>query len=209
MDVGKLLGERDHVLVALDGPIAELSPFPTAERLRVMVADGKLPRKVARTGDPFVVLAHAATIGPATERAVHAQLGRIEHERLVATRPAAGVRDALAAFVAAGTQVTVVSSLAATAVRSFLVMHGLIEHARHFVARTTPDLTVLPPAPNFVTAAVHARTFPAESCLFVGATDADVAAARAAGVPTIRYRDRTTEGHSVEWFGRLSTTIKR
>jgi beta-phosphoglucomutase-like phosphatase (HAD superfamily) len=209
MDIGELLGERDHVLVALDGPIVELPAFPAAERLRVLVGDGKLPRKVARTEDPFVVLAHAATIGPATERAVHAQLGRIEHEVLVTARPAAGVRAALAEVAATGTQVTVVSSLAAAAVRSFLVVHDLIEHARHLVARTTPDLAALPPAPDLVTAAVHARAFPASSCLFVGARDIDLAAARAASVPVTRYRDRSTAEHPVPWFDRLSTPVER
>jgi hypothetical protein len=58
-----------------------------------------LPRTVARTDDPFVVLDHAATIGPATERAVHAQLCRIEFD----------------VVAAAGTQITVVASLTATA----------------------------------------------------------------------------------------------
>ncbi|MGC7094919.1 HAD hydrolase-like protein [Amycolatopsis lurida] len=57
----ELLAERDHVLVAFDGPVAELpAGHGMAGRLRVMLGDAKLPRKVERTDDPYVVLAHAA-----------------------------------------------------------------------------------------------------------------------------------------------------
>lgn len=78
-----------------------------------MLGEAKLPRKVARTDDPEVVLAHAATIGPATERAVRTQLGRLEAE-----------------LVAAGTRSTVVGALLPDRIRAFLVMHGLDEHVR-------------------------------------------------------------------------------
>jgi FMN phosphatase YigB (HAD superfamily) len=39
-----------------------------------------------------------------------------------------------------------------------------------------------------ITAAMHQRAIPAQACLFVGSTDNDLAAARAAGVGTVRYR---------------------
>lgn len=87
MHAEKLLTERDHVLVAFDGPVAELrATTPVAERLRTMLGEAPLPRKVARTDDPFVVLAYAATIGPATEQAVYAQFCRLEAEAVAATR---------------------------------------------------------------------------------------------------------------------------
>ncbi|TCO52970.1 haloacid dehalogenase-like hydrolase [Actinocrispum wychmicini] len=218
MRVEELLTERDHVLVAFDGPVAELpSAGPRTDRLRVMVADRRLPRKVTRTGDPFVILAYAATIGPATERAVYAQLCRIEHEVVAAARVTPGVREALATMAAAGTQITVVSSLATAAVRTFLVIHGLAEHARHLVGRTGPDRTVLPPAPNLINAAIHERATPAESCLFVGSMDADLTAARAAGVDAIRHRRAATSPAAepatpppppTPWFDALSTAAK-
>ena len=81
MTPGDLLAGRDHVLVAFDGPVAELpSTRELADRLRVLVAEGKPPR----TGDPLAVLAYAVEIGPGTGRAVHAQLSLLETE-LVAT----------------------------------------------------------------------------------------------------------------------------
>ncbi|WUL72009.1 HAD family hydrolase [Amycolatopsis sp. NBC_00345] len=100
--------------------------------------------------------------------------------------------EAFALLAAAGTQVTVISNLAATAVRTFLIRHGLDEHVRHFAARTRPDRAALPPAPDLITAAIRERAAPARSCLFVGSADLDLTAARAAGVDTIRYRRRAT-----------------
>lgn len=213
MGVEQLLTECDHVLVAFDGPVAELPPSgPRAERLRVMVAGAPLPRKVARTDDPFVVLDHAATIGPATGRAVYAQLCRIEYEVIAEGRVTPGIREAMATIAAAGAQVTVVSSLATAVVRSFLVMHGLAEHVRNLAGRDGPDHTVLPPSPAMITAAIHERAM--ESCLFVGSTDADLAAARAAGVSSIRHRPTTTAAPAEPappppnpWFDALSTSV--
>jgi phosphoglycolate phosphatase-like HAD superfamily hydrolase len=217
MRLEELLTERDHVLAAFDGPVAELpSAGPRADRLRVMVADRRLPRKVARTEDPFVILAYAATIGPATERAVYAQLCRIEHEVVAAARITPGVREAFATLAAAGTQITVVGSLATAAIRTFLVIHGLAEHARHVVGHTGPDRAVLPPAPNLITTTIQQRATPAESCLFVGSMDTDLTAARAAGVDTIRHRRLATSPAAEPapppppnpWFDALSTTAQ-
>jgi phosphoglycolate phosphatase-like HAD superfamily hydrolase len=218
MRVAELLTEHDHVLVAFDGPVAELpSAGPRTDQLRVMVADRRLPRKVTRTDDPFVILAYAAMIGPATERAVYAQLCRIEHEVVAAARVTPGVREAFAAMAAAGTRITVVSSLATAAVRTFLVIHGLVEHARYLVGRTGPDRAVLPPAPNLINAAIHEWATPTESCLFVGSTDTDLTAARAAGLDTIRHRRLATSPTAEPaasppppnpWFDALSTPAR-
>lgn len=188
VDTAKLLAECDHVLVAFDGPVAGLSAMDSlAARLRILVGEGPLPRKVKRTDDPFVVLAYAATIGPSTERAVYAQLCRLEAETAGVARPAPGVLDAFAHLAAAGTHITVVSSLAAETVRAFLVMHGLSEQVRRIAGRGGPDRAHLPPAPDQIAAAMHADAVPAESCMFVGTAPADLDAARAAGVSTFRY----------------------
>lgn len=67
MRAEELLLTCDHALVAFDGPITELPPGDTrADRLRAMLGEAELPRRVAKTDDPFAVIAHAATIGPAT-----------------------------------------------------------------------------------------------------------------------------------------------
>jgi hypothetical protein len=112
--VTQLLTSCDQVLLALDGPVAELPPTDSADRLRAMVAHARLPRKVARTPDPLAVLAYAATIGPATAAAVHRQLSRIEHEAVSQARLAPGVLDAVRAMAATGTKIAVVGSLATT-----------------------------------------------------------------------------------------------
>ncbi|GAB2793380.1 HAD family hydrolase [Amycolatopsis magusensis] len=189
MTAEDLLTSRDHVVIALDGPVAELPGRNTiAARLRVLVADGRLPRKVARTEDPFAVLAHAATIGPGTERAVYAQLCRLETELAAAARITPGVEEAFAKLATAGTRLTVVSALAVEAVRTILVMHGLDRHVQRIAGRAGPDLENLPPAAGLIIAALRECLVPVEHCLFVGSTDADLTAGRAAGVETVRYR---------------------
>jgi beta-phosphoglucomutase-like phosphatase (HAD superfamily) len=210
MGLKELVIGRDHVLIAFDGPVAELADVGSvADRLRVMVADGPLPAEVARTDDPMVVLAYAATIGPATERALHAQLRRIEYERVADARTAPGLHDACAAMAAVGAQITAVSSLAADVARTFLVMHGLQEHVRHVIGPTGADRSGLPPAPDLVATAIRERAVPVESCLFVGGTDVDLAAARAAGVETIRHRRGGQPAEPAAaadaWFDALAT----
>ncbi|WP_173142167.1 HAD hydrolase-like protein [Kibdelosporangium persicum] len=67
-----------------------------------------------------------------------------------------------------------------------------------------------------ITAAIHERATPAESCLFVGSRDADLTAARAAGIDTIRHRRLDTSPAEPvappppnPWFDALSTPAKR
>ncbi|MBW4717191.1 HAD hydrolase-like protein [Saccharothrix obliqua] len=203
MRAEELRAEWDHVLVALDGPVAgALATGSVADRLRTMVGEDRLPWEVSRTRDPYVVLAHARTIGPATERAVRAQWRRVEHAVVAAAQPVPGVRDAFAALVAGGVQITVVAALDVAAVRAFLVLHGLEEHVRRLVGRAESDRV----APDLVPSAVHAGALPARSCVFIGSAPADLAAARAAGVTTIRHR--RAETGTDDWFAALSTPTR-
>ncbi|MFL6121925.1 HAD family hydrolase [Actinophytocola sp.] len=208
MDVQQLLASRDLVLLAFDGPVAELPPpAPLADRLRTMVENARMPRNVARTRDPLAVLAYASTIGPATAVAVHAQLSRLEGEVLATAPTAPGVLEAVLAMTAAGTKVAVVGNLVPTAVRSFLVVHGLAEHVWRIAGRGGPDRNVLPPAPDLLTEVIRGRA--AESCVFVGGTDADLAAGRAAGLSTYRYRRPTEpESEPPHWFAALAPVRK-
>ena len=189
MRVDGVLAERDHVIVGLDGPVAEgLAVGSVAGRLRVLLSEDRLPWKVRRTEDPLVVVAHAGVIGPATERAVRAQWRRLDHEVVAAAEVAVGVREAFAALAAYGARITVVGALDVAAMRIFLNLNGLDEHVGRLVGRAEGDRALLPPAPDLITAAVHAGALPVGSCVFVGGSDHDLAAARAAGVDTIRHR---------------------
>jgi phosphoglycolate phosphatase-like HAD superfamily hydrolase len=199
----ELLAECDHALLAFDGPVAMLPTVPAAERLRGLIADEPLPPDVAGNGDPFAVIAHANTIGPATGKALYEHLCRIDFEVVGAGQVTEGVHAALATLAATGTRVTVVSGLHAEAVRSFLVMHGLDAHVRRLSARTGPDPAVLPPAPDLITAALGP-----DSCVFIGTHRRDLVAAAAAGVSVLRHQ--TAGGSTVAdpnrnpWFAALT-----
>lgn len=199
----ELLAECDHVLLAFDGPVAQLPSVPAAERLRGLIADEPLPPEVARTGDPFAVIAHAAKIGPATQQALYDHLCRIDFEVVGAAVVTEGVRAALATLGAVGTRVTVVSGLHAEAVRSFLVVHGLDAHVHRVSARTGLDPATLPPAPDLVAAARAG-----DSCVFVCTHRVDLAAAAAAGISVLRHQTVaapvTADPSRNPWFAALS-----
>ena len=199
----ELLAGCEHVLLAFDGPVAQLPVVPAAERLRGLIGEDRLPQQVVETGDPFVVLAHAATLGPETAQALYEHLCRVDFEVVGAGQPTEGVHAALATLGATGTRVTVVSGLHAEAVRSFLTMRGLDAHVRQISARTGPDPAVLPPAPDLITAALGTDT-----CVFIGTHRKDLAAAAAAGVSVLRYqtvRDPATlDPNRNPWFAALS-----
>lgn len=195
MGAEQRLTDADHVVVAFDGPVAALPEAgDVAARLRVLMAGDRMPRRVARATDPFVVLEHAGQIGPATARAVSAQLRRIEGELLVGAAIAPGVVAAVATMAEAGTHVTVVSTLDAAAVRSFLVMHGLQTHVRHFAGRAGPGRET---TSDLLATVVRDRAI--ASGVFVAGTAGDAAAGRRAGLDTYRYRP--AEGTS--WFESL------
>jgi beta-phosphoglucomutase-like phosphatase (HAD superfamily) len=145
------------------------------------------------------VLDYAATIGPATAAAVHTQLGRLEHQIVsdAALRP--GAAAAVRTMAAAGAKIAVVSSLTHAAIRAFLVLHEMVGYVAHIAARARPDRSALPPAPDLLTGAILGRAV--EDCAFVASTAADLAAGKAAGIRTYRYRPVEPP---VSWFDELS-----
>jgi phosphoglycolate phosphatase-like HAD superfamily hydrolase len=199
----ELLAGCEHVLLAFDGPLAQLPSVPAADRLRGLLDGVPLPQQVAETGDPFVVLAHAATISPDTHQALYEHLCRVDFELVGGGRPTEGVHAALAVLAATGSRVTVVSGLHVEAVRSFLGANGLATHVQQISARTGPDPAVLPPAPDLITAALGTDT-----CVYIGAHRIDLTAASAAGVSVLRYqtvRDPATlDPNRNPWFAALS-----
>jgi phosphoglycolate phosphatase-like HAD superfamily hydrolase len=198
----ELLAECDHVLLAFDGPVVQLPVVPAADRLRSLLT-GPLPPDVAATGDPFVVLAHAATLGPDAAQTMYEHLCRVDFELVGGGQATEGVHAALAVLAATGTRVTVVSGLHAEAVRSFLVARGLAVHVSLLSARTGPDPSVLPPAPDLITAALGGDT-----CVYIGTHQRDLAAAAAAGVSVLRHETAavtaTADPNRNPWFAALS-----
>lgn len=101
-----------------------------------------------------------------------------------------------------------VSGLAADAVRSFLLVHGLGEHVRFVAARTGADRGVLPPSPDLITTAVRERALAV--CVVVASTSTDLAAARAAGIAAVRHRGPpAADGEPPGWFEALSAVGRR
>ncbi len=184
--VKELLREKDHVFLDFDGPVcdvfAELPAREVADRLRRLVGPD-LPADVRVTADPFDVLEYAWSCGPNTAHVVERQLSRLEGEAVSLIAPAPGAREAIREWVAQGFTVTIVSNNSVDAIRSFLTLYELAEHARRISARSTSDPGQ--PNPTLIEAAMRALGASPGQCVMIGDSAADVLAARAAGVASV------------------------
>jgi phosphoglycolate phosphatase-like HAD superfamily hydrolase len=187
-DIRSLLDAADHVLVAFDGPLCavfdQTAAGATAERLRVLLG-ADLPKKVARTGDPFDVLRYAISCGESTAHVVERQLSRLELEAVSRGEPADGALDAVHALHDTGHTVTAIGNTSTEAVRGFLGLHGLPNEVRRISARGSARTTKLLPDPFLLAEAVESLGTVPQRCLFIGASAADAEAGQAAGIPML------------------------
>jgi beta-phosphoglucomutase-like phosphatase (HAD superfamily) len=194
--VAKLLAERDHILLDVDGPLCalfdgDISAKEMTDRLRALLGS-PLPADIETTTDPYDILRYAVSYGPATAHVVEQQMRRYEVRALLSA-PATPNADAVVrALYQAGNTVTIVSNLSADAIRSFLILHDLGSSVRRVSARTHPE-TALKPNPFLIEQAIAAMGTSARYCVLVGSSFADVEAGKAAGTAMIAYSDHVTE----------------
>ncbi|GAA4540541.1 HAD family hydrolase [Amycolatopsis samaneae] len=184
----ELLADRDHVLVGFDGAVCTVFDNErargAADRLRPLVGP-VLPDEVAASGDPFAVLAYAASCGPNTADAVHRQLARLELEAQLVAGPVPGSTELIGALAWRGFTVTVVANQSVDAVRNHLALHELQDKAKRISARASGDPDQLLPGTALVDAAIRGVGASPERCVLIGRTPQELQAARAAGVATI------------------------
>lgn len=185
-----LLDERDHILLAFDGPICafgeQLTNRGAADRLRLLV-DDHLPSDVAATSDPFDVLRYANSCGPVTAEVVDTQLGRLELEAAAAAAETPGITETLKELHQVGFTITVVSNHSVGAVRAFLVVHDMAAYVRGISARARPDTALLQPDPHLVTEAIRSLGTSPEFCVMISGSVTDIEAAHAAGTAVVAY----------------------
>jgi beta-phosphoglucomutase-like phosphatase (HAD superfamily) len=188
-DIRSLLNEADHVLIAFDGPLCTVfdpnAARSAAQRLRILLGPD-LPRSVARTADPFEVLRYAGTCGEHTAHVVERQLSWLEAEAVASGQAAEGAVDAVHTLHLCGHTVTVVGNQSVEAIRSFVVVHDLVDEVRWISARGIGRTTKLLPDPFLLTEAVEALGTVPRRCLFVGASAEHAEAGAAAGMPVLR-----------------------
>ena len=196
MTVTKLLAERDHILLDVDGPLCavydgDITAEEITDRLRGLLGS-PLPPDIETTKDPYEILRYAVSYGPATAHTVEQQMRRYELQALLSA-PATPNADAVVrGLYQAGNTVTIVSNLSADAIRSFLVLHDLGSSVRRISARTHPE-TVLKPNPFLIEQAIAAMGTSPRYCVLIGSSVTDIEASKAAGTAMIAYTDRLTE----------------
>ena len=196
MTIAKLLAERDHILLDVDGPLCavfdgDITAADMTDRLRSLLGS-PLPADIEATTNPYDILRYAASYGPATAHTIEKQLYRFEMQALMSA-PATPDADAVIhALYQAGNTVTIVSDLSADAIRSFLILHDLGSSVRRISARTHPE-TALKPNPFLIEQAITAMGTSPRYCVLIGSSVADVEAAKAAGTAVIAYTDQLTE----------------
>jgi phosphoglycolate phosphatase-like HAD superfamily hydrolase len=187
-DVTSLLHAADHVLIAFDGPLCTVfdpsAARATAERLRLLLGPD-LPRKVARTNDPFEVLRYAITCGENTAYVLERQLTRLEGEAMSVRVPTDGAIEAVHGLHDTGHTVTAIGNTSTEVIRGFLGLHGLWNEVRRISARGSSRTAKLLPEPFLLDEAIEALGTEARRCVFIGTSAQDAEAGRAAGVPML------------------------
>jgi beta-phosphoglucomutase-like phosphatase (HAD superfamily) len=113
------------------------------------------------------------------------------------TEPTEGAVGAVRSLFGGGHTVTVIGNQSTEAIRGFVGVHGLQTEVRRISARGSSRTTALLPDPFLLTEAVAALGTTPQRCVFIGRSVAEVKAARAAGIPMVRY-GRTSRGVAVE-----------
>jgi len=183
------MAERDHVLLAFNGPVCtifggSLTGHDMADRLRPLVGYA-LPPDIERTHDPFDILRYATTCGPKTAHVVETQLRRLESEAVASAPETPGTADTLRELHQAGCTLTIVSNNSAEAIRSFLIIHDLATYIRRISARTSADPNAVMPSPHLVEQAISALGTSPQFCAMVTKAPEEKQAAKAAGVTVI------------------------
>ncbi|MCG5464125.1 immunity 21 family protein [Micromonospora sp. MED01] len=190
------IAERaEAVLVDFDGPICRLfgskaAPRIAADLRQLIVGRGVvLPDELRDGNDPLELFRAIAVVAPELVGVVGAALAAAEVEAAASAETTIGAFDLVAACLATGRPLAIVSNNSAAAIGAYL---GRRDRARYFAAvigrSEHPDLLKPNPAP--VVQALQALKVPPGAAVLVGDSITDIAAARAAGVACVGYANR-------------------
>ena len=192
-----LLARATVILLDFDGPVCGVfagRPAPgVAARLADIVASiGHVaPGELVRGGDPIELLRWADTFqDPNLTRTVEDALIAEERAAVAVAEPTCGADILITTARHVGKRVAVVSNNSGAAVADYLAVHGLARDVDVVVGRAYAEPARMKPDPSPLHTALAALGAVPEDAVMVGDSIADVAAARAAGVPVIGYANR-------------------
>jgi HAD superfamily hydrolase (TIGR01509 family) len=191
----KILSSAEAVLFDFDGPICSVFdgyPAPQithelhelARRIR-----GDLTPALAQASSPHELLMASADDSELAQQ-LEAALQKAELTAIETARPTPGAAESIAACIATGRLVAVVSNNYAEAVTQYLAKMGLTEGVTHIEGRNSADPTLMKPDPYLLEIALSTLSVAPSVCVFVGDQPTDIEAGRAAGVTTIGYANK-------------------
>ncbi|WP_410815531.1 Imm21 family immunity protein [Micromonospora sp. 050-3] len=190
-----IVERAEAVLVDFDGPICRLfgskaAPRIAADLRQLILSRGVvLPDELRDGDDPLELFRATAVVAPELVGVVGAALAAAEVEAAASAETTIGAFDLVAACLATGRPLAIVSNNSAAAIGAYL---GRRDRARYFTAvigrGEHPDL--LKPNPVPVVQALQALNVAPDAAVLVGDSITDIAAARAAGVACVGYANK-------------------
>jgi HAD superfamily hydrolase (TIGR01509 family) len=184
--IQEMLHKAECLLFDFDGPLCSLfaeHPAPEiAERFRTLLESrGLLKESLVDCPDPLRILHESHDVPGSTDMISPLQV----QEEITAARRAAptpGSLPLIAALAERHVPMAITTNNSAEAVRIYLDRHDLSDVLAHHVYGREEDPNLMKPDPFCINQAVTALGVPAERCLMIGDSPADVEAARKAGV---------------------------
>ncbi len=148
-----------------------------------------LPSAMERANSPHELLLEAAG-DTELARQLESALQKAELTAVESARPTPGAAESIAACVAGGRVVAVVSNNYAQAVSEYLARAGLSDGVAYVEGRNPADPTLMKPDPHLIERAITALDTSPSACVFIGDQTTDMEAGRAASVATIGYANK-------------------
>jgi phosphoglycolate phosphatase len=201
MNAADVLARARALLLDFDGPVcsvfAGIPASTVADQLREVLAIGghtELPDAARTSADPFDVFQYAATLGENEARYVEAAFTAHEVEAISSATPTSGAHELIEAWHSSGRRIAIVSNNSALAISAYLDLHDLRRSVDFVSARTSSNADLLKPNPYLLHQAIAVLEVASGESVFLGDSRSDIEAAKAAGVGSIGYANKSDKG---------------
>lgn len=202
----QILRPAEAVLFDFGGPICSVfDGYPARQITHELLVLARQIRRDVGTALEQVSSPHELLLAAAGDvelaQQLEVALQKAELTAIETARPTPGAAESIAACVASGRLVAVVSNNFAEAVVEYLVRVGLSASVTHVEGRNASDPTLMKPDPHLLDRAIRTLGVEPSSCVFVGDQTTDIAAGRAAGVSTIGYANKRGKVEALQAAG--------
>ena len=149
-----------------------------------------MPDELLATDDPLHIIRRVSDLAPDHTATVDADLRAAELQAVACSSETSGTLELLAVCRAVGRRVAIVSDNCSDAIRAYLDRNGLSELVEHVQGRDPHRMT---PNPYPIEQALRILGVDRTDAVLIGDSEADLDAARAAGVRVIAYANKAPQ----------------